>query len=66
MSSRYAPPAEIIQWKDLSLTEQQAFLRMGYKPSEGTIIHGNLDIEHADTRTMGDSESLGDSPQAHE
>lgn len=60
MSSRYPSPAEMIQWKDLSLTEQQAFLRMGYKPSEGTIIHGNLDIEHADTREMGDSPGVPD------
>ena len=62
MSSRYAPPAEEIQWEGLSLAEQKAFLRMGYKPPEGTIIHGNLDIEHADTRTMGDSEPVGDTP----
>lgn len=60
MSSRYPSPAEMIQWKDLSLTEQQAFLRMGYKPSEGTIIHGNLDIEHADTREIGDSPGVPD------
>lgn len=44
MFYRYAPPAEEIHWKDLSLKEQQAFLQMGYKPPEGTIIHGNLDI----------------------
>ena len=60
MFGRYAPPAEEIQWKDLSLVEQQAFLRLGYKPPEGTIIHGNLDIEHADTRTMGDSPGIPD------
>ena len=44
----YVPPhaiGKIIEWHELSFDEQQAFLRMGYKPPEGTIIHGNLDIE---------------------
>lgn len=51
-----------LDWKELTLAEQLSFLRQGYKPPEGTIIHGNGDIEHADTRTMGDSEPVGDTP----
>ena len=61
----YVPPhaiGKIIEWHELSFDEQQAFLRMGYKPPEGTIIHGNLDIQHEDTRTMGDSEPVGNTP----
>lgn len=34
-----------VEWKELTVKEQLAFLRQGYKPPEGTIIHGNGDIE---------------------
>lgn len=34
-----------VEWKELTVEEQLAFLRQGYKPPEGTIIHNNGDIE---------------------
>lgn len=35
-----------IEWDDLTTKEQNSFLRQGYKPPEGSIIHGNGDIEN--------------------
>lgn len=46
---------KLIRWDELSLDEQATFLRLGYKPPEGTILHNNLgmidDIDQTDPDT---------------
>lgn len=36
---------EVLHWEELSQSEQESFLRQGYQPPEGTIIHHNLDVQ---------------------
>lgn len=46
-----------IAWRDLTLEEQTSLIRQGYKPAEGEILFGNLDLEvqhvHPDPDTWG-------------
>lgn len=50
MASIYTPPDEWgkdIEWNELTLKEQEKFLKLGYKPPEGSILHNNLGVDDA-------------------
>ena len=47
-----------IAWRDLTLKEQASLIRQGYKPAEGEILFGNIDLEAQ--HVQPDSDTRGD------
>jgi hypothetical protein len=45
---RQAIVTPLIEWHELTTDEQNAFIRLGYKPPPGSILRNNIDVEIPD------------------
>lgn len=44
-----------VAWRDLTLEEQSSLIKQGYKPADGEILYGNMDLEISDKNHYYDS-----------